>query len=99
MLCPLFTSRDETDRAEEACFCVIHLNGQELVGKSEHQVSKRAEASIVHLRPVEGQPIWKGHGVLVRSVSCTDAQDLTEKQTRQKLWAIHSWQVFNEMQV
>lgn len=57
MLCPSFTSRDETDSAEEACFCVIHLNGQELVGKSEHQVSERAEASIVHLRPVEGQPI------------------------------------------
>lgn len=57
-LCPSSpTSRDETDGTEEACLCVIHLDGQQLVGKSEHQVSEWAEASIVHLRPVQGQPV------------------------------------------
>lgn len=70
------TSRDETDGAEKACLRVVHLDGQQLVGKSEHQVGEWAEASVVHLRPVEGQPIWKGHGVLVGGVPRTDAQDL-----------------------
>lgn len=70
------TSRDETDGTEEACLRVIHLDGQQLVGKSEHQVGERAEASVVHLRPVEGQSIRKGHGVLIRGVPRTDAQDL-----------------------
>ena len=70
------TSRDETDGAEEACLCVVHLDGQQLVGKSEHQVGERAEASVVHLRPVEGQPVREGHGVLVGGGPRTDAQDL-----------------------
>lgn len=76
-LCPGSpTSRDETDGAEEACLRVVHLDGQQLVGKSEHQVGEWAEASVVHLRPVESQPVRKGHGVLVGGVPCTDAQDL-----------------------
>lgn len=77
------TSGDETDGAEEACLRVVHLDGQQLVGKSEHQVGERAEAGVVHLRPVEGQPVRKGHGVLVWGVPRTDAQDLTGKEGRQ----------------
>lgn len=80
----LLTSRDETDGAEEACLCVVHLDGQQLVGKSEHQVCEWAEASIVHLRPVEGQPIREGHGVLVGGVPRTDAQDLTGRERKQR---------------
>lgn len=76
------TSRDETDGTEEACLRVVHLDGQQLVGKSEHQVGERAEASVVHLRPVEGQSIRKGHGVLIRGVPCTDAQDLTAREEK-----------------
>lgn len=78
------TSRDETDGAEEACLRVVHLDGQQLVGKSEHQVGERAEASVVHLRPVEGQPVRKGHGVLIGGVPRTDAQDLTVRERRQR---------------
>lgn len=76
------TSGDETDGAEEACLRVVHLDGQQLVGESEHQVGEWAEASVVHLRPVEGQPVWKGHGVLVGGVPRTDAQDLTGREVR-----------------
>lgn len=78
------TSRDETDGTEEACLRVVHLDGQQLVGKSEHQVSERAKTCIVHLRPVEGQPVREGHGVLVGGVPCTDAQDLTGGEKRQR---------------
>lgn len=77
------TSRDETDGTEEACLRVVHLDGQQLVGKSEHQVGERAEASVVHLRPVEGQPVRKGHGVLVGGVPRTDTQDLTAREGSQ----------------
>lgn len=76
------TSWYETDGAQEPCLRVIHLDGQQLVGKSEHQVSEWAEASVVHLRPVEGQSIRKGHGVLIGGVPRTDAQDLTRKQRK-----------------
>lgn len=78
------TSRDETDGTEEACLCVVHLDGQQLVGKSEHQVSEWAKTCIVHLCPVEGQPVREGHGVLVGGVPCTDAQDLTGRENRQR---------------
>lgn len=78
------TSRDETDGTEEACLRVVHLDGQQLVGKSEHQVGERPEASVVHLRPVEGQSIRKGHGVLIGGVPCTDAQDLMAREEKTK---------------
>lgn len=77
-----FTSGDKTDGAEESCLCVVHLNGQQLVGKSEHQIGEWAEASVVHLRSVEGQPVRKGHGVLIGGVPCTDSQDLPERGWR-----------------
>lgn len=78
------TSGDKTDGTEEACLCVVHLDGQQLVGKSEHQVSEWAEASVVHLRSIEGQPVRKGHGVLVGGVPCTDPQDLKVGGGRQR---------------
>lgn len=85
VLCPGSpTSGDETDGAEEACLCVVHLDGQQLVGKGEHQVGEWAEASVVHLRSIEGQPVRKGHGVLVGGVPRTDAQDLTGREGRQR---------------
>lgn len=51
------TSTDQADGAEEACFCVVHFQGQKLASKSKHQVCERSEASVVHLRPIQSQTI------------------------------------------
>lgn len=32
------TSRDEADGRQQSCLRVVHLDGQKLVGESEHQV-------------------------------------------------------------
>ena len=70
------TSADEADGAEQPCLCVIHLQWQELPSKGKDEVCEGPEASIVHLGPVQGQPIREGHGVLLRGVPCADPQHL-----------------------
>lgn len=93
----LLTSWDETNGAEQTRLCVVHLDGQQLVGKREHQVSERAEARVVHLSPVQGQSIWKSHGVLVRSVPGTDTQDLMDRKGRDRLSAENYKYLFNSV--
>ena len=51
------TSTQQADAAEQAGLCIVHLQGQQLVGEGKHQVCERAEASVVHLGPVQGQPV------------------------------------------
>lgn len=46
------TSTDEADGTKETCFCIIHFQRQELVGKCEHEISQRAKSGIVHLSSV-----------------------------------------------
>lgn len=73
---PLPTSADEADGTEQPSFRVIHLQGQQLVGEGEDQVCERPEASVVHLGPIERQPVGEGHGVLFGRVPRADPQDL-----------------------
>lgn len=73
---PCSTAADEADGAEEARFCVVHLQGKKLTSKREHQVCERAEAGIVHLRPVQSQTVGEGHSVLFWGVTCADSQHL-----------------------
>lgn len=49
---PKFTSADETDGAEQPRLGVVHLQRQQLTGKSKHQVCERAKAGVMHLGPV-----------------------------------------------
>ena len=72
------TSRHQTDGAKKAALCVIHFQWQELAGKGEHQVSEGPKASIVDLVAGKCQAIREGHGVLARSVSGTDPQNLSK---------------------
>ena len=51
------TSRHQADGTEEATFCVIHLQGQQLAGEGEHLVCERAKASVVDLCTGQGQPV------------------------------------------
>lgn len=70
------TSWYETDGAEESGLGVVHLDGQQLVGEGEDQVSQRPEARVVHLGPVQGQSVREGHCVLIGGVASADTQDL-----------------------
>lgn len=70
------TSRDEADGTEEPAFRVVHLQRQELPGKSENLICQRAEACVVDLSAGQGQAIGEGHGVLIRSVASANPQDL-----------------------
>lgn len=47
-----FTSTQQTDRAEQPCLSIVHLQGKELVGKGKHQVGEWTEAGVVHLGSV-----------------------------------------------
>ena len=70
------TSADEADGAEQACLCVVHLQWQELPSEGKDEVCEGPEAGIVHLSPVQGQPIGEGHSVLLWGVPCADPQHL-----------------------
>jgi len=70
------TSGDQADGAEEPALRLVHLQGQQLAGKSEHLVGERTEPGVVDLGPGEGEPVGEGHGVLVWSVARADPQDL-----------------------
>lgn len=70
------TSRDETDGAEEAALCVVHLQRQQLAGECEDLIRQRSKPGIVDLSAGQGQPVGEGHGVLVRSVASANPQDL-----------------------
>lgn len=68
---------NETNSAEKTSFRVVHLQRQQLIGKSENQVGEWPEARIVHLGSVEGKAVRKGHGVLLRGVPGANPQDLS----------------------
>lgn len=73
---PLPTSTDEADGTKETGLSVVHLQGQQLIGEGEDEVCEGAEAGIVHLGPVQGQPVREGHCVLLGRVPRADPQDL-----------------------
>lgn len=73
------TSTDEADGAKESSLGVVHLEWEELAGEGKHEVSEGAEPGVMHLCPVECQTIREGHGVLLRSVPCTDPQHLRRR--------------------
>lgn len=67
------TSTDEADGTEQTSLCVIHLQWQELPSKGKDEVCEGPKAGVVHLGPVQSQPIGEGHGVLLRGVPCADS--------------------------
>lgn len=78
----LFTSRDEADGRQQSRLRVVHLDGQQLVGESEHQICERPEAGVVHLCAVQRQTVRERHRVLIRCITRADTQDLhTQKHT------------------
>lgn len=81
------TSTDEADGAEQACLCVIHLQGQQLTSKSKDQVCEWTKASIMHLGPVQSQAVWECHCILFWGVTSTYPQHLREgRNLRRKRW-------------
>ena len=62
------------------------------MSEGEDEVCERAEAGVVHLSPVQSQAVGEGHGVLIRGIARTDAQDL--RGTRKKRFTIEKTEYF-----
>lgn len=78
------TSTQQTDGAQEPRLSIVHLQRQQLVGESKHEVRQRPEAGVVHLSAVQRQPIRERHGVLVGGVPRADPQNLSGRRKKIK---------------